>query len=189
MKFFGRRLAAASSSVVFFTLLRHRCGVVLMFFIVPCISVVLVLEIVYSFGQGFKLRASISLPHQIVGCVHGGKNGETFNVPYSKLVEPVQNIQSFLQNSPNRNPVAGFVEQDMPSGYEFFSFHLIKFTPSGGSLGIAPAASQVDGLIRSGFRAESARAIDDQADHQHQAKSAATNSGSAKVKPAATKQK
>jgi hypothetical protein len=101
----------------------------------------------------------------------------------------VQNIQSFLQNTPNRNPVAGFVEQDMPSGYKFFGFHSIKFTPSGGSLGKASAASHDDRLIRSGFRAESAHAIDDQADHQNQAKSAAANDGPAKVKPAAAEQK
>jgi hypothetical protein len=96
----------------------------------------------------------------------------------------VQNIQPFLQISPNSNRVAVFVEQDMPPGYKLFSFHLIKFTPSGGSLRETLAASHDDRLIRSGFRAESAHAIDDQADHQNQAKPTAANDGPAKVKPA-----
>jgi hypothetical protein len=101
----------------------------------------------------------------------------------------VQNIQSFLQNSPNRNPVAGFVEQNMPSGYKVFSFHLVKFTPSGASLGEALAASLDHRSVRSGFRAKSTHAIDDQADHQNQAKSAAANDRSTKVKPTAAEQK
>jgi hypothetical protein len=101
----------------------------------------------------------------------------------------VQNIQSFLQSTPNRNPAAGFVEQDMPSGQKFFGFHLIKFRPFSGSLGESPATCHDDRLVRSDFRAESAHAIDDQADHQNQAKSTAANDGPAKVKPAATEQK
>jgi hypothetical protein len=52
-------------------------------------------------------------------------------------------------------------------------------TISRGLLGEAPAASHDDRLVRSGFRAESAHAIDSQADHQNQANSAAVDDGAA----------
>jgi hypothetical protein len=68
-------------------------------------------------------------------------------------------------------------------------FHLIKFAPFRGLLGEAPAASHDDRLVRSAFRAESAHAIDNQADHQNQAKSATADDGTAKVKSAAAEQK
>src|ERR1017187_2504688 len=48
-------------------------------------------------------------PHRSVCCLHGGEYGEAFDAPRSQLVEPVQNIQSLLQNSPKGNHVARFI--------------------------------------------------------------------------------
>jgi hypothetical protein len=43
---------------------------------------------------GSTIRACpVDFSHRNIGCVHCGKNGEAINVPRSKFVEPVQNIQ------------------------------------------------------------------------------------------------
>jgi hypothetical protein len=68
--------------------------------------------------QACRVLSSLALgnfPHRNVCCLQCIDNREAFNVPCSKLVEPVQNNLSFLQNTPNSNRVAWFVEQDMPS--------------------------------------------------------------------------
>ena len=81
--------------------------------------------------------------HQGICRLHCGKNGDAVNDPCSKLVEPVQDIQSFLQHIPGGNCVAGLVEEDQPSGQKLCGFHMIKFVPVGGLTGEALTSMSV----------------------------------------------
>src|SRR5580692_10322409 len=80
-------------------------------------------------------------PHRNVCRLQCGNNGDAFKVPDSKLVEPVQNIKSFLQNIPKGKRVARFVEQDMPSCQKFFGFHLILLAFRAESMFVLPILS------------------------------------------------
>ena len=82
---------------------------------------------VFSGGQGLSRVCLVDCPHGSVGYLHGGKNREAGNVTDAQFVEPVQYIQPFLQNTPDRNRVARFIEQDLPSRQKLFRFHLYAF--------------------------------------------------------------
>jgi hypothetical protein len=78
-------------------------------------------------GSSARLVGSgsfVGSPHQIVCRTQGFDDGEAGNIIFAKFIEPVQNDQSFLQNTPNANGIARFVEQDSPPCYEFLFFHL-----------------------------------------------------------------
>ena len=81
-----------------------------------------------SNGGVLSRGCPVNSPHRNIGCLHGGENGEAINDPYAKLIEPVQDIEPFLQNLPKGNRAARFVEQDMPSCQKLFGLHIIKFT-------------------------------------------------------------